>query len=259
MKRTSSGKYICYGSMDNPRHGESRAVGIWNIETGEARRVELPATCWHLAVHHTLDLFYPVSFRVLPQEGTDWHEWAMAFFKEYAFEIDAESGEVLRHWTSGRETPAHINSDVVISDSELIFCNGASQSVMMIDLESFGAWRMIDEKPDVSTSIKASRQIATQMYDVFARGSLFTSNRHFFGAMRVSRGVVLDSIYGTALSQDQSLLFTANRGLNRISVYDYPSNRLRQQISLPDLQEYVPWLSQYADPRLGLHHSYLIG
>jgi hypothetical protein len=259
MKRTASGKYICYGSMDNPRDGESRAVGIWNVENGEARRVELPATCWHLAVHRTLDVFYPVSFRVLPQEGTDWHEWAMAFFKEYAFEVDAESGEVLRHWTSGRETPAHINSDVIVSDNELIFCNGASQNVMMIDLESFGAWRMIDEKPDVSTSIKASRQIATQMYDVFARGSLFTSNRHFFGAMRVSRGVVLDSIYGTALSQDQSLLFTANRGLNRISVYDYPSNRLRQQISLPDLQEYVPWLSQYADPRLGLHHSYLIG
>jgi hypothetical protein len=47
--------------------------------------------------------------------------------------------------------------------------------------------------------------------------------------------------------------------LNRISVYDYPSNRLRQQVMLPDLQEYVPWLSQYADPRLGLHHSYLIG
>jgi hypothetical protein len=259
MKRTASGKYICYGSMDNPRDGESRAVGIWNIETGEARRIELPATCWHLAVHPTLDLFYPVSFRVLPQEGHDWHEWAMAFFKEYAFEIDAESGEVLRHWTSGRETPAHINSDIVVSDRELIFCNGASQNVMMIDLESFGAWRMIDEKPDVATSIKASRQMATQMYDVFARGSLFTSNRHFFGAMRVSRGVVLDSIYGTALSKDQSLLFTANRGLNRISVYDYPSNRLRQQVMLPDLQEYVPWLSQYADPRLGLHHSYLIG
>ena len=183
----------------------------------------------------------------------------MAFFKEYAFEIDAESGEVLRHWTSSRETPAHINSDVVMSDRELIFCNGGSQSVMMIDLESFGTWRMIDEKPDMPESIKASRQIATQMYDVFARGSLFTSNRHFFGAMRVSRGVALDSVYGTALSEDASLLFTANRGLNRISIYDYPSNRLRQRIPLPDLQEYVPWLSPYADPRLGLHHSYLIG
>jgi hypothetical protein len=89
MKRTASGKYICYGSMDNPRDGESREVGIWNVESGEARRIELPATCWHLAVHPSLDLFYPVSFRVLPQEGYDYHEWAMAFFKEYAFEIDA--------------------------------------------------------------------------------------------------------------------------------------------------------------------------
>jgi hypothetical protein len=29
----------------------------------------------------------------------------MAFFKEYAFEIDAESGEVLRQWTSSRGRP----------------------------------------------------------------------------------------------------------------------------------------------------------
>lgn len=258
MKTTASGRYVAYGGMDSPVTGEAKEVGILDLETGEARRVDLPATCWHLATHPRDDLFYPVSFRVLPQEGHDWQEWAMAFAKEYAFEVDAESGAVVRHWAAGRETPAHINSDVTISDRELIFCNGASQSIVCVDLETFSDWRYIDERPDVASQLKASRQIATQVYDVFARGSVFTSNRHFVGAMRVSRFTMLDSVYASMLSADQALLFTANRGLNHVTLYDYPANTVRLRVEMPDLQEYVPELSRLADPRLGFHHSYLV-
>ena len=119
MKLTASGKYLCYGSMDNPRHGrrgEAREVGIWDMHTGRPMRLELPATCWHVATHPEKDLFYSVSFRVLPQDYVDYHEWAMAFLKEYAFEVDADSKSVVRHWACSRETPAHINSDLAISD-----------------------------------------------------------------------------------------------------------------------------------------------
>jgi hypothetical protein len=226
MKLTPSKKYLCYGSMDNPkygRQGEAREVGIWDMDAGEATRIELPATCWHLVCHPKKDWFYCVSFRVLPQEYVDYHEWAMAFLKEYAFEIDAESKRVLRHWATTRETPAHINSDVTISDWELIFCNGGSQSIVCIDLDTLADFRVIDERPDLLTSLKHPREIATQVYDVFARGGLFTSNRHFFGALRVSRFSLLDSIYGCQLAADQSLLFTANRGLNHITIYNYPA------------------------------------
>lgn len=258
MKVTASGRYLVYGGMDSPVAGPAREVGIFDLETGEARRVELPATCWHLAVHPTKDLFYPVSFRVLPREGRDWQEWAMAFFKEYAFEIDAEAGEVVRHWATSRETPAHLNSDVTISDRELIFCAAASQSIVFVDLESFSEWRCIDERPGLAAQVRASRQIATQAYDVCARGSFFTSTRHFFGAMRVTRFTPLDSVHATMLSADQSLLFTANRGLNHITVYDYPANTIRLRVQMPDLQDIQPWRSRLSDPRLGFHHSYLV-
>jgi hypothetical protein len=86
---------------------------------------------------------------------------------------------------------------------------------------------------------------------------VFTSNQHFLGALRASRFTVLDSIYATMLSVDQSLLFTANRGLNHITIYDYPSNTMRLRVKMPDLHEYVPSMSRVADPRLGFHHSYL--
>ena len=117
---------------------------------------------------------------------------------------------------------------------------------------------MIDERPDLATSLEHPREIATQLYDTFARGNFFTNSRHFLGALRVSRFNLLDSVYGCQLSKDQSLLFTANRGLNHITIYDYPSNTVRLRVQMPDLQEYVPSIPQIADPRLGFHHGFLI-
>ncbi len=260
MKLTSSGRYLCYGSMDNPkfgRRGEAREVGIWDMRSGEATRIELPATCWHVATRPGSELFYAVSFRVMPQDYVDYHEWAMAFLKEYAFEIDADSKAVTRHWATGRETPAHINSDMTVSDTELIFCNGGSQSIVFVDLKTFADFRMIDERPDFAAHAERPRECLTQAYDVLCRGGLFTSNRHILGALRVSRFSLLDSVYGCQLTDDQSLLFTANRGLNHITIYDYPQNTLRVRIPMPPIQEFAPWMSPMADPRLGFHHSKL--
>jgi hypothetical protein len=261
MKLSPSGRYICYGSMDNPhfgRRGEAKEVGILDLQTGEVTRIPLPTTAWHVVAHPKRDLFYAISFRVLPQDHVDYHEWAMAFLKNYAFEIDPESKRILRHWTCSRETPAHINSDVTISDRELIFCNGGSQTILCIDLETFSDYRVIDERPDLRTSLQNKRQIATQVYDVCARGGIFTSTRHHLGALRISRFALLDSIYACQLSKDQTLLFTANRGLNHITVYNYPEATQRLRVKMPELQEFVPSLSPLADPRLGFHHSFLI-
>ncbi|MGC3999480.1 MAG: hypothetical protein QM767_19395 [Anaeromyxobacter sp.] len=259
MKKTASGRWVAYGSMDHPHLGEAREVGLLDLGTGETRRVELPTTCWHLACHPRRDVFYPISFRVHPQGGRDWHEWAMAFLKEYAYEIDAGTGQVLRHWSAGRETPAHINSDVCVSDRELIFCNGGSQTVVCVDLETLASHRLIDERPGALETLARPRQVATQVFDAFARGGVFESARHFVGALRVSRGSLLDSVYACQLSRDQRLLFTANRGLNHVTVYDYPSLTLRLRVPMPGLQAFAPGVGKAADPRLGFHHSVLVG
>ena len=258
MKLTASKRYLCYGSMDNPRLGEARHVGVMDMKSGEVSTVLLPATCWHVLPHATDDVFYGVSFRVLPGDNIDYHEWAMAFLKEYAFEIDAAEKQVRRHWSAGREIPAHINSDMTLSDKELIFCNGGSQSIVLIDLKSFASFRIIDERPDLTTSLERPREMATQVFDVLARGNVFTNTRHFLGALRVSRFSLLDSVYACQLSKDQGLLFTANRGLNHITIYDYPSTTRRLRVQMPPLQNYVSFLTPLSDPRLGFHHSCLV-
>ena len=261
IKLTRSGRYLCYGSMDSPRFGrdgESRQVGIFDMKTGLARVIRLPATCWHVVPHATEDIFYAVSFRVLPGDNIDYQEWAMAFLKEYAFEIDAADGRVTRHWAAGREIPAHINSDMTLSSSELIFCNGASQSIVCIDLETFSKFRLIDERPDLQTALAHPREMATQVFDVLARGNMFTNTRHLLGALRVSRFTLLDSVYACQLSSDQRYLFTANRGLNHITIYNYPAADIRLRVAMPPLQDYVPFVDAMADPRLGFHHSVVV-
>lgn len=256
MKLTASGRYLVYGGMDHPRHGEAREVGIFDLETGAARRVEMPATCWHVAVDAKRDVFYALSFRVLPQAGVDYYEWAMAYLKEYAFELDAPSGRVLRHWAASRDAPAHINSDVTLSDRELIFCTGASQTIVFVDRESFARWRLIDERPGLGELADNKRALARQIADALSRGSLVPESRHFLSALRISRFAILDSVYACQLAADQTLLFTANRGLNHITVYDYPSNEVRLRVKMPPLQSFVP-LSPQDDPRLGFHHGWL--
>jgi hypothetical protein len=261
LKLTKSGRYLCYGSMDSPRHGrdgEARHVGIMDMKTAEVKVMSLPATCWHVLPHKSEDLFYAVSFRVFPGDNLDYQEWAMAFLKEYVFEIDAKGCQVTRHWSAGREIPAHINSDMTLSDSELIFCNGGSQTIVCLDLQTFAKFRIIDERPDFAEALNHPREVATQIYDVLARGNVFTNTRHFLGALRVSRFSLLDSVYACQLSADQRFLFTANRGLNHITIYDYPSNELRLRVPMPPLQEYISHIDAAADPRLGFHHSIVI-
>ncbi|MFD0353679.1 hypothetical protein ACFVHW_08000 [Streptomyces sp. NPDC127110] len=259
MQTTASGRYLVYGGMDHPTRGEARETGIFDLHTGTVRRVELPTTCWHVAVHPRDDRFYALSFRVAPQEGRDWHEWAMSYLKEYAFEIDAAEGRVLRHWAAPSDAPVHINSDVCVSDRELIYCNGGSGTIVMLDLADFATHRIIDERPSVVEQLLAGRQAVRQVADAFTRGSPGPSSRHFLGALRVSRGTLLDSVYACRLSADQSLLFTANRGLNTITVYDYPAGTVRLRVRMPELREYVPGLPRWADPRLGFHHGALVG
>ncbi len=258
MKRTASGRYVVYGGMDHPTRGEAREVGILDLVTGDVRRVELPTTCWHVVCHPVLDVFYGISFRVAPGDGHDWHEWAMSNFREYAYEIDAETGQILRHWSAGREVPAHINSDVTISDRELIFSTGGSQTVVLIDLDSMRTHRIIDEHPGALSQWPLRRQAMATVADTFARGGMFTNAKHYAAALQVSRGALFDGVYACQLSADQSLLFTANRGQNHITVYDYPSLTLRLRVPMPDLQEFDARLGPWSDPRLGFHHSHLV-
>ncbi|HEX2704888.1 MAG TPA: hypothetical protein VHM65_03955 [Candidatus Lustribacter sp.] len=257
MKRTASGRYVVYGGMDHPRDGEAREVGVLDTHTGAVRRVPLPTTCWHLVCHPVLDVCYAMSFRVGPSDGTDWAQWGMAYQRQYAFEIDLEECLVTRHWTGEPALPVHVNSDVTISDTELIFCTGGSHSVVLVDLATLSRVRIIDEHPGALQSLAWSRESMTTLSQVVSRANPFTNAHLYASSLMVSRGALIDGIYACQLSADRSLLFTANRGQNHITVYDYPTLERRLRVPMPELQEFDVGLGEWADPRLGFHHSHL--
>jgi 6-phosphogluconolactonase (cycloisomerase 2 family) len=61
-------------------------------------------------------------------------------------------------------------------------------------------------------------------------------------ALRISRFTFMDSIHACQLSDDQRLLFTANRGMNHITIYNYPDLSLRLRVNMPDIRNMCPWL-----------------
>lgn len=258
LKFTKSRRYLVYGGMDHPGRGEACEVGIFDMHTGSSRVVKLPTTCWHVVCHPSEDRFYALSFRVQPQHGRDWHEWGIAQFKEYVYEIDAASGQVLRHWSAGQDTPAHVNSDVCLSDRELVYCNGASGTIVLIDREDFASYRILDVRPGLFARLRASRQALRTVVDSMTRGPMVGNGHQHVRALRVSRGCLIDSVYACQLSADQKLLFTANRGLNMITIYNYPDLTERLSVRMPNLQKYDRSLSWWHDPRLGFHHSTLL-
>jgi hypothetical protein len=147
---------------------------------------------------------------------------------------------------------------VTISDSELIFCTGGSHTVVFVDLLTLSRHRLIDEHPGALESLALTRQSANTVAESVMRGNFFSNANLYAESLRVSRGALVDGIYACQLSADQTLLFTANRGQNHITVYDYPSLEIRDRIVMPELQEFDARLAAWGDPRLGFHHSYLV-
>ena len=99
--------------------------------------------------------------------------------------------------------------------------------MVLIDLATMATHRLIDENPGPPGVNRYSRQAAQTVVDSLARGSVFTNADLHLKALQVTGGTLIDGIYACQLSEDQSLLFTANRGQNHLTVYDYPSLELR--------------------------------
>ena len=118
--------------------------------------------------------------------------------------------------------------------------------------------RFIDEHPGALDAMAWSRESMRTLTDCLTRVNPFTDAQLYVSSLRVSRGALMDGIYATQLSADQTLLFTANRGQNHVTIYDYPSPDPSPARPAAQLSEVTPSVPTSADPRLGLHHSTLM-
>lgn len=258
VKRSPSGRYLFYGAMDHDRHGYANQVGIFDLETNEARVVRLPATAWHLGLHPTRDVFYAPTQRCAPQGHGEFAEYTIAHFKNYLYEIDGPTATVTRHLSIPKDMPGALTSDVVVTDEHVIYNACASAVLVVVDLATLATVRYVDERPGLLRSLLHARSGVSNLVEALARVNLPSSTHAFVKALRIARGSTLDGSYGLQRSPCGRYLLSAHRGLNEVIVYHYPSLAVHRRIPFPPIRTLFPaHLGLLDDTRLGFHHSAL--
>src|SRR5690242_8322168 len=217
IKRTASGRYLVYGAMDIEGRYANQ-LGVFDLETGTARVVPLPATAWHLGCHPTRDLVYAPTQRCIPQDG-DFTEYAIAHFKNYLFEIDAAQARVVRHLAIPKDLPGALTSDVVVTEDEVIYNVCASGVLARVQLADFSHVAWVNERPGPREQLRAWRAGVGNLVEILSRVNLPTATHWFVKAIRVAGGSAVDGSYGLGLSPDRQWLLSAHRGLNEVIVY----------------------------------------
>jgi hypothetical protein len=257
IKRTPSGRYLCYGAMDKDGVGHANQAGIFDLETNTARVVKLPATVWHLGMHPTRDLFYAPTQRCAEQDGS-FVEYTIAHFKNYLFEIDAAEGIVTRHLTIPKDLPGALTSDVVVTEHEVLYNACASGALVRVALDRFADVKWIDERPSGLDSLRTLRTAWSNILESASRANIPGQPHVLLKALRATRFSTLDGSYGLQRSPDGKWLLSAHRGLNEVRVYRYPSLELHKRIRFPSIREFFPeHFGVLDDPRLGFHHTAL--
>ena len=229
MKRTASGRYVVYGGMDHPDRGEAREVGILDLVTGESasgRACRRPAGTSPPTRARTCSTRCRSASS--PQDGQRLARVGHGVLQGVRLRDRRRDGRGRPALGRRPRGPgAHqLRRHDVLDGAHLLHRRQPERRVASTS-RRFADFRILDERPDVATQAAAfGRAAATQVVEprsAAARPSRAASTT--LSALRVSRGSLLDSVYACQLSADQSLLFTANRGLNSITVYDYPSPR----------------------------------
>lgn len=255
IKRSPSGRYLVYGAMDIA-HTFANQLGVFDLQSGTHRVIELPATAWHLGMHPTRDVCYVPTQRCIPQDG-DFTEYAIAHFKNYLFEIDVEQARVSRHLAIPKDLPGALTSDVVVTEDEVIYNVCAAGALARVDLAELAHVTWIDERPGPREQLRAWRAGVGNLVEILSRVNLPSATHWFVKALRVAGGSAIDGSYGLGLSPDRRYLLSAHRGLNEVIVYDYPSLRVHRRIGFPPMRAFYKHLGRLADTRLGFHHAVL--
>lgn len=257
IKRSPSGRYLFYGAMDHDEAGYARQVGIFDLETNEARVVHLPATAWHLGVHPTRDVFYAPTQQCEPQGDGGFNEYTIGYAKNYLFEIDGPSATVLRHLAIPKDMPGALTSDVVVTPDRVLYNCCASGVIAYVDLADFRKIHYVDERVGPLQTLVHFRAGFENLLEGLSRVNPVSGAHTFLKTARMTRGSLLDGSYGLQLSPCGRFLLSAHRGLNQVIVYRYPEMTIARRIDFPPIRRFFRHLGRLSDPRLGFHHSAL--
>jgi len=208
------------------------------------------ATAWHSACIHARCLLRATQ-RCIPQDG-DFTEYAIAHFKNYLFEISAETrASRATSRSEGHAGRAHERRGR--HGREVIYNCCASGVLARVKLADFSHVRFVDER----RSARATAGVAAgrgQPVEVLSRVNLRMPRTG--SSRRSGSRVEVRSMAATArLSRIADSCYPRIAGSNEVIVYRYPSLEIHKRIPFPPMRAFYKHLGRLADTRLGFHHA----
>jgi hypothetical protein len=268
LRWDSNRRYILIGDL-GPEKQDVRQVGVFDLQEPDpqkrAKVIKVQNNVWHCRVHPTKPVGYALTYSLITDHN-DWVNWSPGFVREYIYEIDLPTAKITRTWSSGAEYPGHLNSDVEISNDDVLYvASGGSHGVLEIPLGKFSESRFLECIPNWTTRTFCINDKLHSVLGAFARKA-FPSNTHYIlQTLQVTGWRVLDGIYATRISPDGRYIIVGNRGYNVVAVYDRKTFKKVYETLLPfrrdvygNTTDHYRFTNRFMGHHLGVHHSELI-
>jgi hypothetical protein len=215
LKRSASGQYLFYGAMDHDRAGYANQAGVFDLKTGTPRVVGLPATvCTSALIRRATSSTRPLS--AAPRRGTaSFANTPSPISRTTCSRSTAPSASVTRHLSIPKDWPGALTSDVVVTETHVLYNACASGALIEVDLETLTQLRFIDERPGPLAALKGWRTAANNVIESFARTDVPGNTHVLLKALRATRFSAIDGSYGLGRSPDGRFLLSAHRGSTR--------------------------------------------
>ena len=261
-------RYILMGDL-GPEKKDVRQVGVFDLEEPvpekRCRIVGVQNNVWHCRVHPHKPIGYALTYSLITDHD-DWVNWSPGFVREYIYEIDLTTAKITRTWSSAAEFPAHLNSDIEISQDEILYiASGGSHAVVEIPLERFAESRVLPCIPRWTTRAFSVRDKLHTLLGAVSRKATAGATHYMIQTLEVTGNRILDGIYATRVSPDGKYIITGNRGYNTIAVYDRKTFKKVYEKLLPFRRDvyrngtnHYRLTNRFMGYHLGVHHSELI-
>jgi len=258
-------RYILIGDL-GPERYDVRQVCVFDLKEPDkqkrARIVRTQNNVWHNCVHPTKPLGYAFTYSFVT-DSEDYIAWSPAYMREFIYEIDLTTAQIVRHWSCGSEFPIHLNSDVeATADDHLYVASGGSHTVVDIPLGNFDDSRVTLAVPSLWSRFWQWPKRFKNLLGAFSRKAAINSTHFILQTLQVTGWRNADGVYATRVSPDGKYVMVGHRGYNYIAVYERATMRKVYGKVLPfrrDVYHRPPFYRfGWRGYHLGIHHSEVV-